>query len=98
MRTATKQLHVILDAKHKHENLHKVMGNQCQHLTMTQRNKLLKLLQKIEELFGGTLDTWKTYPVDLELKKDVKPIYLQPYLVPKVHKKMFKRRLKVYSY
>ena len=36
------------------------MKNQCQHLTMTQRNELLKLLQKFEELFDGTLDTRET--------------------------------------
>ena len=33
-----------------------------------QRNELLILLQKIEELFKGTLVTWKTDPVDFELK------------------------------
>ena len=72
--TAAKQLHVILDAKHKHENLHKVMENQCQHLTMTQRNKLLKLLQISGELFYVTLDTWKTDPVEFELKDDANQI------------------------
>ena len=47
----------------KRQILHKVMETQCKHLTMTQRNKFLKLLQKYEELFDGTLGTWKTYPV-----------------------------------
>ena len=41
------------------KNLHKVMENQCQHLTVTQRNELLKLLQKFEDFFDGTLGTWK---------------------------------------
>ena len=50
------------------------MENQCQHLTVTQRNELLKLLQKFEELFDGTLGKWKTYPVDFGLKEDAKPI------------------------
>ena len=50
------------------------MKNQCQHLTMTQRNELLKLLQKFEEFFDGTLGTWKNYSVDFELKDDAKPI------------------------
>ena len=36
------------------------MENQCQHLTMTQRNKLIKLLRKFEDFFYGTLGTWKT--------------------------------------
>ena len=42
--TATKRLCVILEDKYRKEDLHKVMENQCQHLTMTQRNELLELL------------------------------------------------------
>ena len=38
------------------------MVNQCEHLTMTQCNELLKLLQKFEELFDGTLVTSETDP------------------------------------
>ena len=66
--TATKRLHVILDAKYRKANLHKDIENQCQHLTMTQRNELLKLLQIFKDFFDGTLGTWKTDPVDFELK------------------------------
>ena len=50
------------------------METQCQHLTTTQRNELLKLLQIFEELFDGTLGNWKTDPVDFELKEDANPI------------------------
>ena len=39
------------------------METQCQHLTITQRNELLKLLQNIEELFDETLGTCKTDPL-----------------------------------
>ena len=53
------------------------MENQCQHLTTTQRNELLKLLQKFEELFDGTTVTRETDPVDFELKEDAKPICSQ---------------------
>ena len=41
---------------------------------MTQCNELLKLLQKIEELFDGTLGTWKIDLVDSKLKEDAKTI------------------------
>ena len=44
------------------------MENQYKYLTESQRNELLKLLQKSEELFDGTFGTWKTYPVYFELK------------------------------
>ena len=63
-----KLLHVILDAKYEKADLNKVMETQYQHLTMTQRNDLLKLLEKFKELFNGTLGTWKTDPVDFDLK------------------------------
>ena len=69
------------------------MENQCQHLTMTQRNELLKLLHKLKELFDGTLDTWKTDTVDSECKESMKPICLRPYPVPKLHKEMFKKEV-----
>ena len=45
--------------------LHKVMENQCQYLTMTKHNELLKLLQIFEELCNGEFGTWKQYPVYL---------------------------------
>ena len=54
------------------------METQCQHLTMTQRNDLLKLLQTFEELFDGTLGTWKIYTVEFELKEDSKSVCLRP--------------------
>ena len=52
----------------KKADLHKVIENQCQHLTMTQRNEFIKLLHNFEELFDGTLGTWKSDPVDFGLK------------------------------
>ena len=50
------------------------MENQCQNLTMTQRNELLKLLQKFEELFDGKIGNRKTDSLELELKEDATPI------------------------
>ena len=69
------------------------METQYQHLTMTQRNDLLELLQKIKELFGGTLGIWKTYPVEFELRDIAKPICLRPYPIPKVHEEMIKKKV-----
>ena len=69
------------------------MENQCQHLTMTQCNELLKLLHKFEELFDGTLGTWKIDSVEFELKEDTKPICSQPYSVPKLHEEIFKKEV-----
>jgi hypothetical protein len=42
----------------------------------------LILLQKFEELFDGSLGTWKTDPINLELKDpNVKPFHAKPYPV-----------------
>ena len=38
VRTSTKQLHVVLDAKYEKADFNKVMENQCQYLTEIQRN------------------------------------------------------------
>ena len=59
VQTSAKTLPVTLDAKYIKAYVNKVMKNKSQHLTETKRNELLKLLQKPEELFDGTLVTWK---------------------------------------
>ena len=76
----------ILDVKYKKDDLNEFMTKQCQKLlTATERHALLQLLNKFEYLFDGTLGTWNTTPVYLELKGDVKPVCSQPYILPKVH-------------
>ena len=69
------------------------METQCQHLTITQQNELLKLLQTSQQLFDGKFGTWITYPVDFDLKDDGKPICSRAYLVLKVHEEMFKKEV-----
>ena len=69
------------------------METQCQHLKITQRNELLKLLQKFEEFFDETPGTREIYPVDFKLKDNAKPIFYRPYPVPKVHEEIFKKEV-----
>ena len=66
------------------------METKCQLMTKTQRNELLSLLQRFEELFDGTLGTWKIDPVEFELKEKTNPICLRTYPVLKVNKEKFK--------
>ena len=84
--TAKKLLRVILDAKYEKVDLHKVMEIQCQHLTVTKCNELLKLLHKSKELFDVTPVTWKTDPLVTKLKYNVNELCWRPYPVPKLHK------------
>ena len=64
-------MHIILFAKYKKLDLHKVMETQCQHLTMTQHNDSLRLLQIFEELLDEKLGTCKIDSIDFELKEYV---------------------------
>ena len=63
--TPTKWLCAILDANYEKADLNKFMETQCQHLTETQCNKLIKKSQNFEDLLDGTLVTWKIDTVDL---------------------------------
>ena len=56
-------------------------------------NKFLELVPKSEELFDGTLGTWKTYLAHFKSKEDAKPICPRTYLVLKLHGKMFKKEI-----
>ena len=85
VRTSTKPLRVVLDAKYIKVDLYTVMETQWQYLTIAQRYELLKLLQKFEELSDGTLYTWKIDPVDFELKYDSTLICSRPYPVSNEH-------------
>ena len=65
--TDAERIQNIIDAKYCPADLEQIV-NECTHLTQPERDELLKLLQKFEHLFDGTLGTWRTEPIDLELK------------------------------
>ena len=73
--SSTRRIRMILDVNDKKSDLNKVMAKQCQHLTTTERYRLLNLLKKFKDMSGGTLGTWNSTAVDLELKDDVKPVF-----------------------
>jgi hypothetical protein len=72
----------IMDVKYTPADINE-MVYKCNHLTNTERNDLKMLLHKFESLFDGTLDTWDTEPIDLELKDpEAQPYHARPYSVP----------------
>ena len=71
---ATHRMRRILDTKYKKADLNKVLTKQLQHLNTKEHNRLLCILSKYEDIFDGTIGTWYTTPVDLELMCDVKPV------------------------
>jgi hypothetical protein len=63
----------IVESTYCPADLSKIVAG-CNLLSISQQNKLYKLLKKLTHLFDGTLGNWKTNPVDLELKdKNDKP-------------------------
>ncbi len=62
---ATQRVIQILDANYRKADIQAIVNDNCSHLTADQKAMLLKVLQKIEPLFDGTLGDWKTKPVSL---------------------------------
>ena len=84
----------ILDAKYEKADLNKATAEQCQHLTSTESHRLLHRVNKFEDLFDCKLGTWKTTPVDLEVKDKAKTVCSWPFPVPKVHEVMSRKEVK----
>ncbi len=81
--TDAERIQSIIEAKHTEANLEAEV-NKLVHLTQEAREQPLQLLKKCEALFDGTLGTWKTDPIELELKDpDGKPHHARPHPVPK---------------
>ena len=67
------------------------MEEQCQHLSPNKLEIILHILKTFYSLFDGTLGTWKTPPVNLDLKDDATPMCSRPYPVPRLHRAMFRK-------
>ena len=80
--TEAERIQEILDAKYCKADLNK-LSQECDTLDKADQQKLLKLLQKYEYLFDGTVGTWNTEPVDLILKDPTAaPYHAKAYPVP----------------
>jgi hypothetical protein len=92
MLEATKCLIEILDAKYEKANLRAITKEEClDHLSATEKDKLLKLLQEFEELFDGTLGDWDCNPVSLQLKEGAQPYHGRPFSHVETLKKEIQR-------
>jgi hypothetical protein len=76
----------ILDAKYEKADIPAIVRENCSHLSATDREKLLSLLLKFEELFDGTLGDWDLPPVSFEVKEGMKPYHGRAYPIPQIHK------------
>ena len=83
----------ILDATYEKADLPKVIRENCSHLKSSEQAKLLKLLQKYEELFDGTLGDFQTDPVRFNLNLGAKPYHRKSFPIPHAQKAVFKREV-----
>jgi hypothetical protein len=91
---ATKCLIEILDAKYKKANLRAITKEECRnHLSATEKDKLLKLLKEFEELFDGTLGDWDSNLVLLQLKEGAQPYHGRLFPIPKRHVEALKKEI-----
>jgi hypothetical protein len=92
--TDAERIQSIIESKYTPADLNKVV-EECTHLDRAEQKQLLKLLQKYEDLFDGSLGTWNTDPIQLELKEpNVKPYHAKPYPVPHSQEKRLKDEIK----
>ena len=75
----------ILHTSYKKADLQAVLNN-CTHLNSAEKDNLLELLKKFEQIFNGTLGHWRTKPVSLQLKDEVTSYHGRAFPIPKVHK------------
>jgi hypothetical protein len=62
-RGATKRVVEILDSKYAKADPPAIVRDNCKHLNPSERELLLSLLHKFEQLFDGTLGEWNLPPV-----------------------------------
>ena len=80
----------ILYAHYGKSELSKVVS-EIKPLTEEERAALYTLLTKYEFLLDGTLVTWDTTPIDIELHPYDKPYHEKPYRVPRSHEATFNK-------
>jgi hypothetical protein len=94
IRSATKRMVKVLDAKYEKADLPAIIRGNCSHLTASDREKLLSVLLKFDLLFDGPLGDWKLLPVSFELKEGMNPYHGRPYPIPHKHKAILMKEIK----
>ena len=90
--TEVERIQGILDIKYAPADLDKIV-QESEHLSESDRRLLRSLLDKYEDLFDGTLGTWKTAPVELELQPGAIPYHAKAYPVPHSQEKKLKAEI-----
>jgi len=90
--TEAERIQGILDIKYAPADLDKIV-QESTHLTDQEKSTLGKLLARYQDLFDGTLGTWNTDPIELELRPEVKTYHAKAYPVPHSQEKKLKEEI-----
>jgi hypothetical protein len=94
IRSATKHVVEILNAKYEKADLPAIIRDYCSHLKASNREKLLSVLLKLKLLLNDTLGVWKLPPVSFEPKEGMKPYHGRPYPIPHKYKAILMKEIK----
>src|SRR5210317_2269861 len=59
----------------------------------SEKEELLSLLSKYQELLDGSLGKWQTQPIKIELKPEAKPYHARPYPVSQSQEQKLKEEV-----
>jgi len=91
--TDAERIQAIISGKYTPADLTKIVTD-CSHLINEEQQQLFHLLNKFEPLFDGSLGTWQTAHIELELKEPgIKPYHAKPYPVPHCYKQKLKEEI-----
>jgi len=91
--TDAERIQNIVENKYCPADIRKI-SDECPLLDPSEKEQLFNLLSKYEHLFDGTLGSWNTDPIELELKDaDTKPYHAKPYPVPHSQEKQLKEEI-----
>ena len=73
--------------KYKKADLEKEVKTNSTQINSQQQQELINLLSKFEQLFDGTLGTWKDTKYKIELKEGAEPYHSRPYSILQAYDK-----------
>ena len=82
----------ILDAKYEWTSVKDVV-NGLDHLNQSQRDDILKVLEKHASMFDGTLGVYPHKKFHIDVDPTAKPVHARPYAIPRIHLQTFKKEL-----
>ena len=92
VQSETERIQRILDAKYEPANLVEIT-EKAAHLSISEKQKLLKLLRKFEPMFNGQLGQWTGPAYDIELREGATPYHARPFAVPKCYELALKKEV-----